>query len=296
MLKTRSPSAIVVTCLVLTSAACAAVPPPVAPPAATDRENLVAALADLGPAAAACAVSPPPNLTAAGLELLTRHAPEWLDALGGVPPSGASGSGGETSAGASFAPAASDTAVGAGCEPGLLDRDLGRVRALSVRLSGEDAVARAVARASGADEAILFDALAGGQPPAAEDLATLDPEDLSDLALAEDQAGFVGEYLAAQSPDPELAARLEAAAALHSSRGQTLADLGGGPDPRQPAYQLGAPPAGPDAIRERWAAVELALASHYAALPDGAADPLLTWQLVEAATWGAELPALPFLA
>ncbi|MDR1634236.1 MAG: ferritin-like domain-containing protein [Bifidobacteriaceae bacterium] len=323
MLKPRSPLATVLAAGLLAVAAMAATalagcspePAPTAQPDTTDRENLIQALTSLGPAAAACAAQPPDHLQDAGLELLARHAPVWLDALGtpsGDPaPAPTSGPASESTGpdiGESTGPETIESGgpdanespgpatQGDGCDDDLLLRDLTRVRAFAARLGGEDAVAAAIMRAAAADEAIVFAALDGADPPPAEDLARVDSAALSDLALAEDQAGFIGEHLAAQAADPELADQLAAAAALHRSRGQILADLGAEPDPRQTAYQLGEPTTDAGAAQDRWAAVELALASHYAALPaGGAADPMLTWELVAAAAWGAELPALPFI-
>jgi hypothetical protein len=140
-------------------------------------------------------------------------------------------------------------------------------------------------------------------------LAQLPPEVLADLALAEDQTGFLGVYLAANLPLPPASdepppaepseaelrrAQLAAAAAFHAERGEALARLSEQADPRAPAYQL------PDLqgadLSASWGVALRALASHYAAVPaGGATDPFVTWLLVEAFTWGAEPPALPFL-
>ncbi|MDR3107451.1 MAG: hypothetical protein LBU05_04550 [Bifidobacteriaceae bacterium] len=288
--------------------ACSATPQPrrAAALTAADQAALSAALSSLGSLAAACAAAPPSEFTSAGLELLARHAPVWQSELAALTQLGLDG----------LSPVAADSPA---CDSDGLRRDLGRVRTLSLRLteaesgdqigtetappSGVEAVAGAVARAAAADEAILFDSLAGAAPPAVEDLATLGSAQLADLALAEDQAGFVGEFLAARvnqawAESEELRAALSTAAALHRVRGQALASMAGdGHDSRQGAYRLEEAPTDADAARARWAAAELALASHYAALPGpNATDQMLTWQLVEAAAWGADIPALPFLA
>ncbi|MDR1188433.1 MAG: hypothetical protein LBK95_13435 [Bifidobacteriaceae bacterium] len=266
----------------LSVGACTVSPPVSAQTLASDRENLASAVAGLGPLAGVCAASPPAGYSAAGLELLAAHGPDWSSALDALEPS---------------AP------VAATCDEAALRRDLARTRALAVRLAGaeDDLVTLAISRAAAADEALTFDSLAGSAPPEVADLANLDPALASDLALAEDQAGFVAEYLAAQVPDAAVQARLVSSAALHRDRAERLVVMGRQADPpqadpRQVAYQLGEPPTDLDSTRARWATVELALASHYVALPmSSGTDLLVTWQLVEAASWGADLPALPFL-
>ncbi|MDR2378997.1 MAG: hypothetical protein LBD70_06200 [Bifidobacteriaceae bacterium] len=292
MSKSRWPLGAACSALVATLAACAATlpqPTPATESPAADSRNLIAALAGLESMAAACAAAAPPEFEPTGLDLLAAHAPDWFERFAAAWGPAATGPGANPS--------------NAECQPATLRRDLTRTRALAVRLAGsgdaaDDAasLATAIARAAAADEAILFGSWAAGSPPAAEDLAALDPALLTDLALAEDQAGFVGEHLAAQVSDAAVSAELAAAAALHRDRAEVLVALSGQPDPRQAAYALGPPTADPQAARERLAAAELALASHYAAAPGGsAAEPMLTWQLVQAASWGAKLPALPFL-
>ncbi|MDR1441276.1 MAG: hypothetical protein LBJ02_02645 [Bifidobacteriaceae bacterium] len=292
--------------LLLGLSACVGAPNQADQAAALDRQNLIQALDSLAGLAAVCAAAPPDGFKAAGLALLADHAPVWLvtvsadDADAPAP----------TAATAPSPAQATDSA----CEPEALRRDLARVRTLAVRLSGAGPadgpksgagdsseggtgdVLVAITRASAVDEALVFDTLDVDGPPAVEDLANAEPAQLTDLALAEDQARFVGEYLAGQVSDQAMRTRLETAAESHRLRAERLVALSGENDPRQPVYQLGPQPTTAAAAAERWAATELALASHYAALPAGTGnDLLLRWHLGEAAAWGAALPALPFL-
>ncbi|MDR0625780.1 MAG: hypothetical protein LBG11_00740 [Bifidobacteriaceae bacterium] len=271
--------------LIGASTACSEEPSAAEQAAASDMENLAAALTTLGPRAASCSSAPPAGLSAEGLALLAAHAPAWSSAVHAANPDlGANGS--------------ADAVAASNCEPAELRRGLARVRALSVRLAGSsgDAVLVSLTRASAVDEVILFDTPVREDLPTIEDLASLDAAQLADLALAEDQAGFVGEFLAANVPDADLQEQLSAAAVLHRDRGQALATLAAGDDPRRAAYQQGERPADRQGAADRWGQVELALASHYAALPmSSGADRMVTWQLLEAASWGAPLPALPFL-
>lgn len=269
-----------------------------APSSADDAHNLRAALAGLGPAAAACAAAPPSGYAPAGLELLAAHAPAWLAAI--PAPVAESSPAADAAGGGDAAPVAATASQSpgaeAGCDPDALERDLRRTQTLAARLAASSQVATAIARAASADEAIIFGTLPDdAEPPPVEDLAALDQPALSDLAAAEDQAGFLGEYLAAQLAEGPERERLIASAARHRQRGQTLATMAGGDDPRAAAYQLGERPADAAAVHARWAAAELALASHYAALPvNSGVELAVRWQLVEAAAWGAALPALPF--
>jgi hypothetical protein len=163
--------------------------------------------------------------------------------------------------------------------------------------TGADPVFLAIARAAAVAEAIGRDSLAELAEPDCADLADLVPETLDALALAEDQAGFLGEYLAAffEAGSAERQA-IAAAAAAHRLRAESLVTLSDSPDPRAVAYALGAPPADAAAASARWATVELTLARHYAQIGlelGGGAEPTIRWQLVQAHRWGAELPALP---
>jgi hypothetical protein len=176
---------------------------------------------------------------------------------------------------------------------------LARSEALSLRLAETDPadpVPLAIWRALRACRAIGQDSVSLTSSPDLADLATLSAEELDDLALAEDQAGFIGEYLAALTQVGELRDALTQAAALHRARASGLAGMADSPDPRAVVYRLGEQPVDEATIRARWATAELALASHYAELPVTAqAEAFLCWQLAQAHAWGAELPDLPFL-
>ncbi|MDR2254107.1 MAG: hypothetical protein LBD97_09700 [Bifidobacteriaceae bacterium] len=280
----RPPGAALAVVLACTLASCsAAAPPLVAETPASDRANLLQAARALGPEAAACVAAPPDGWSAAGLRLLAEQAPQWADALGAAAR--------EAGGGATTAP---------GCSPDDLARDLGRVEALSLRVAeaeADDAVPVAIARAAAAAEAIGRDALAGAAPPDTADLAHIPVATLDALAVAEDQAGFIGEHLATfLAPDEAVRDRLVKDAAAHRVRAEELVALAASPDPRAAVYRLGEAPADAAAVQARWAAAELALASQYAAIPFNAgAEGAVLWQLVHAYSWGAVLPALPFL-
>jgi hypothetical protein len=223
-------------------------------------------------------------------------AAESADPSGGAAKSADPG-GGDASVGA-------NNAGGGGvCAHDRLELALRRVERLSLRLAAsapEDPLPRAVSRAAAAAEAIARGSLAGLAAPDVADLAYLPPDSLETLATAEDQAAFISEYLATfHSPSDPARAAVAAAAQAHRHRAEALVTMAGTPDPRPVAYQLGAPPTDQASADARRAAVELALASHYAALPltaGGGAEPTIRWQLVQAHACGAELPALPFAA
>ncbi|MDR2453899.1 MAG: hypothetical protein LBD51_05045 [Bifidobacteriaceae bacterium] len=189
---------------------------------------------------------------------------------------------------------------GGGCRLDQVERDLARVEALAWRVAeaaGENAaVPIGIGRAAQLAQGIGLGTLAGAGEPEAADLANLPLDQLAQLALAEDQAGFLGEQLAALAADQALGAELAAAAERHRRLAEQLVAMAGGQDPRAPAYQLGQPPADAAAARSRWAAIEMAVASHYAALPlSQGVEARVIWQLAQAHAWGAELPALPFV-
>ncbi|MDR2348269.1 MAG: hypothetical protein LBD90_06605 [Bifidobacteriaceae bacterium] len=263
-----------------------AAPPSQTQAAAADLDNLRAAAAWLGPEAAACAAAPPAGWSQAGLQLLAEQAPQWSAAL-------------EAEAQAKTAPPSQAKPAAGDCPLADLERDLARVETLSWRVAearGDGGtVAVAIGRAARLAEAIGLGSLEGAPAPETADLANLPAETLASLALAQDQAGFVGEQLAAQTGDAALRAELEAAAGRHRACGEELTAMAGGLDLRAVAYQLDAPPADEAATRQRWAAVQLALASHYAALPISAGvEAWVHWQLGQAYAAGASLPALPF--
>jgi hypothetical protein len=262
------------------AAACTGAQPPASQAAATDLANLVQASRLLGPEAAACAADPPAGWDGDGLVLLADAAPAWAAALdpdGGSEPPGADGA----------------------CDWDAFRRDLGRVKALSLRVAetADGPAPAAVARAVQVAEAIGLGTLDGAPPPELADLANSPPDVLSALALAEDQAGYLAEYLAARLEAGELRDTLTAAGQEHRARGDQLVAMAGEPDPRAAAYALGDSPGDEASARARWAAVELALASHYAQLPTDqpGTEPWVVWQLAQAHAWGADLPPLPFL-
>ncbi|MDR2114311.1 MAG: hypothetical protein LBO75_03415, partial [Bifidobacteriaceae bacterium] len=190
--------------------------------------------------------------------------------------------------------------VAAPCAVADLERDLERVIALSWRVAEtgvDDAVPTAIARAATVDLVVARDGSLDTAGPEVADLATLAPKTLTSLALAEDQAAFLGDYWAAGQPaETELRLQLEQVAQLHRKRAEALVAMSSEPDPRAVAYELPPPTTSIEATRTAWGEVELRLATHYGALPLGsAAEPFLSWQLVQAHTWGVAVPALPFI-
>jgi hypothetical protein len=164
-----------------------------------------------------------------------------------------------------------------------------------IETDSSDLVAGAIYRAARTDEAIARGTVVGAEPPPISDLTDLSTTVLAELALAEDQAGFIGQYFAAQLPAGIDRLALAAEAEYHQALGQLLLDLSGEDDPRQPAYQL--PAINLETVPAAWADTLLALASHYAAVPaPSATDPMVTYLLVQAHRLGADPPALPFLA
>ncbi|MDR0365351.1 MAG: hypothetical protein LBH68_00740 [Bifidobacteriaceae bacterium] len=300
----KPPIAAAATALVATFAlitGCTSAVSPAAKP--LDLPDLRAAVAALTQLSAACVKAPPEGWSEPGLVLLSAHSPEWLAAL----PSPAADAAPPATASPSPAPTAGT------CSVDRLVLEVNRVETLALRLATADPpdlAAGAIWRAVTADQAIARSAAFDSQPPPVADLADLPSEVLADLALAEDQAGFLGEYLAANLPLPPATDEsqgpqptavdtrrtdLAAAAAMHRDRGEELARMSGAADRRAPAYQL--PDLEGTDLATRWGAGLRALASHYAAVPaGGASDPTLIWLLVQAHQWGAELPALPFLS
>jgi len=268
-------------------AGCAAAP---STPASSQRREAVADLRDaIGQLAShvwACQDTPPDGWNAAGLEALAEHAGQWADHF--------------TVEGVSAAPS---------CVPQELDLQTRRLATLSARLGATDssdaAALVAMTRALRVDLALGLDLV----PPEVAGVLTAGPEVLTDLALAEDQAHFLLQYLAANTePDPEepstdlstLRQDLVALAALHGERAEVLARAlmpADQADPRQAAYQINpAATTDPVAIQAEVARIEMALAYHYAALPfNSGAEDLVTWQLLQAHTWGASLSPFPFL-
>ena len=268
-------------------AGCAAAP---TSPASSQRREAVAdlnqAIGQLASQAWACLDAPPVGWNAAGLAALAEHAGLWADHF--------------TVEGVSAAPA---------CVPQELALQTRRVATLGARLGATDssdaAALVAMTRGLRVDLALGSDLM----PPEVAGVLTAGPEVLSDLALAEDQAHFQLQYLAANTePDPEepdtdtapLRQDLVALAALHAERAEVLGRalaLADQADPRQAAYQIN-PTATVDAaaIQAEVARIEIALAYHYAALPfNTGAEDLVTWQLLQAHAWGASLNPFPFL-
>jgi len=262
------------------------------PPAPDQIEDDFAlAVTALASQAEACNDDPPEGFNSAGLELLASHAAAWAEQLGQA-----------------------DLAGPASCDLDLLVLNCGRAGTLGLRLAASNtadaASLVAMQRALRVDLALTagLGRMKAGEVPASPELTGLfglDPELLTDLVLAEDQAGFLQEYLAANSPltaegteSPERA-KLVASAQLHRLRAASLTQglaRAEAPDPRQPAYQIERLN-GDLTVALAAARIELTLASHYTALPyDFGAEDLITWQLLVAHSWGAELPPWPFVS
>ncbi|MDR1798333.1 MAG: hypothetical protein LBR19_00385 [Bifidobacteriaceae bacterium] len=230
------------------------------------------------------------RFTAEGLAYLADHLPQWAQALGAAEATDGSAT-------------ASPRQV-VDCSPGALIDGLDRLRGLLEM--GEDMGAFDGFNLSLVKRALALDwqlAATGpvtqdlDQAPGIDDLSNLDVAALTDLALAEDQAGFVDEYLAAQAVNPELRASVVELAAWHRERAAGLALMAvraGGVDPRQGAYTLPDAPADDAAVSEAIGQTEITVAIHYAALPyPSPAEATITWELLYAHTWGLELPAFP---
>jgi hypothetical protein len=243
-----------------------------------DRAGLVEASQTIAAQAKAChGADQAAGLTPEGLELLGAHAPQWVKALDAPP---------------------GDPAEA--CDPDGLAHQLDLAQILSLRLweAGDSpAVMAAMGRALAVDVAAVHDLEV--PDPEVADLQPSDAKQLEDLALAEDQAGFVDEFVAATTADADLRATVAGLASLHRGRADALALMAadaGGADPRQDAYVLPATPRDAEETGAITAQAELALASHYAALPyPGGAEGFVTWELTQARNGGAEIPALPFL-
>ncbi|MCL1898764.1 MAG: hypothetical protein FWG16_08105 [Micrococcales bacterium] len=265
-------------------------------------ENFSDAVMALAGQSEACAKAQPPGWTADGLVRLADHSSQWAERFGG-----------------------DVTPEPTACFFDEFELQIQRVGTFGARLAtsnwpdAEPLVA--MIRALRVDLALANGSeVAAGEPNGADPLMaqpevagvlSAESSELADLALAEDQAGYLLEYLAANTePDPDQAEQPEAQpselrhrlidlAKLHRQRAKAIASAlsrADQADPRQAAYlidrQTGATK---DAIATEVQRIELALASHYAALPyNTGADDLLTWQLLAAHQWGAEPTAFPF--
>jgi len=166
-----------------------------------------------------------------------------------------------------------------------------------------------MARALRVDLALARDPDQPLSSPEVAGVLTAADEALVDLTMAEDQARFLIEFMAANTePDPEEGAGeaptqrqiLLTQAALHQGRAEALAEAlrqAGLDDPRQVTYLINPEVAlSPEAMAAEMARIELTLANHYAALPfSTGAEDLITWQILQAHAWGASLTAFPFV-
>jgi hypothetical protein len=268
--------------------------PDAGPPASTVAFTQVLAqeAGNLANLAGACAAAPPPGYSSAGLERLAAHAATWAETLGdgrlGAPSGGVPGASGPSGP--------SGSASGeAGCDAADLDRAARRTQTEAARLARDSGRGAALNWALAADLALT----AGPndlEDPGVGGLLLTAGDTLANLVLAEDQAGFVEEFLAARAAEPDRA-KLVAAAQTHRLRAESMAAQlarDDATDPRAAAYTL--PKAEtPESIQQTAAQVEYALASQYATVPDqDAAAGLVRWQLLQAAGWGYDLPAWPF--
>ncbi|MDR1825336.1 MAG: ferritin-like domain-containing protein [Bifidobacteriaceae bacterium] len=264
-----------------------------------DPAVLSQVMGQLGDQAAACVGAPSAAAPyrVEGLTLVAEGVPVWLEALG-LP--------------ASSGEADTATVPDAVCQPDVLTAALDRTRQL-LDWAGETgnydrwtwgAVNRGLDMAwlLATSQPVELAGLAGpgglAEAPGVEGLDDLGTEVLWDLALAEDQAGFVAEYLAVGVvDDDELRSLVRQVAQFHRERAAALvvASLNqGGGDPRQGAYVLPDTPADAAAVRLAIRELETALATHYGAVPyPSDVDQVLYWQLRWAHAWGEPIPALP---
>jgi hypothetical protein len=258
----------------------------------TDPTVLARTLGQLGTQAGACAdpaAAAAQGLDPGGLSLFVEHAPVWVAALGA-----------DTTA---TADAAASVAT---CDREDMARTLLLAQMLATAAIAADpphaATPLALVRALRLDwELTVNPEQAGAAGVDALSLQLTDAEHLQDLAAAEDQLGFAAEAWTARATAVELRERLAASAAEHRRRAEvfaTAALAAGGQDPRRGTYAIDLTVDNDDAITLAAATSELALASHYAALPyvgPGAAEDALRHQLLAARSWGAGLDALPFI-
>lgn len=115
--------------------------------------------------------------------------------------------------------------------------------------------------------------------------------DLASIVVAEDQAGFALEIVAARSPEGGIRSRALATAARHRDTSDAWARLAGiaepGLDPRSVSYALGGAADTPESRKELGASLENALATSYAALV-ALAEPGSRSELTELHTLAVE--------
>ncbi|WP_066582044.1 DUF4439 domain-containing protein [Cellulomonas timonensis] len=193
------------------------------------------------------------------------------------------------------------------------------VTALTARSDADSAASGALARllasvsAARADLAVRLAAALGVDAPTGV-APTFDPAPtpgavdlpvLSALVLAEDEAGYAFEVIAAKLADAQRA-DAQGRAAQHRARAQVWADASGlvssGSDPRRTAYALPAGLDDPAVAVELARAIEASLAAGYANLVAEAAAgtrasavDALRQATADAAAWGAEPAAFPGL-
>lgn len=261
-----------------------------------------ARLAALGPAADDAAV-------AEALDQVAVFADLHSDQLGGVYVSGLEPAGAQTGPSSSAPPLVTPQDVLA-----LLG-----VTALTARADADAASSGALGRllasvaASRADQAARLAAALAVDAPAgagatfdtAPEPGAVDLPVLSSLVLAEDEAGYAFEVIAAKLADEQRALAQHQAAA-HRARAQVWADASGlgsaGSDPRRAAYALPAGLDDPAVAVDLARAVETSLTAGYANLVAEAAPgtrssavDALRQATADAAAWGAPPIAFPGL-